>query len=282
MLKLMIGVLMVLSGSAVLIDYWLREAAFEETKTRIKNLEDKIKEIDFNGLVARSHDYFIELFDRFYGEHHFTWKCFTRSIFSSLFAISVCFYIYVIVIHDSFLAGYREAMASVALNGLAWAAALVLGNLFADYVSLVETRFVLRYARMSVWGLVLLVIFDVILSYMIYEAIATPLFDVFISWFSGSVVSMPNLFHEYWLQDLTAPFRGTVTAPFILSTFFTSFVFYIFVGWFFLMKLAKGAHRSLLELLRILSITKYPAKMVAVILSSTVAIGEGLYYIFDA
>ncbi len=74
LVKLILGVLMVLAGSAYFIDFRLKKPQIEALRRRIEEWLNQAQEADFKELLARSHRYYIKFFDAFYGDRHFTWR----------------------------------------------------------------------------------------------------------------------------------------------------------------------------------------------------------------
>ncbi len=93
-------------------------------------------------------DTFIRLFDRAFGEKHLSWKCFWRSSIASFLAVCGLLALGYAVSPAVRAAFYPDAeMQSVRLTATIIGAAILLGgvlNLFPDYLSLLQTRFVLR------------------------------------------------------------------------------------------------------------------------------------------
>lgn len=83
-------------------------------------------------------------FDRVFGERHLSWQCFRRSCLASLAALVVAFSIWVALNPGRTVAWWRFHTVWSA-GALAVTPLLVLAfSLIPDYVSLLETRFVLR------------------------------------------------------------------------------------------------------------------------------------------
>lgn len=99
-----------------------------------------LAEADLRTKVGSIPDQFALLFDRVFGERHLSWRCFGRSAVASVGIVLVLFGVY--------MAGFPDPIGYLGENGLETADlvlfALVL-NVIPDYVSLFETRFLLRF-----------------------------------------------------------------------------------------------------------------------------------------
>jgi hypothetical protein len=79
---------------------------------------------------------FLVLFDRIFGERHLTWRCFTRSAVASLFTVWVVSLVWAV----------RHPPPSILAGGLLLFGLTIFGvvfNLVPDYLSLLETRYLL-------------------------------------------------------------------------------------------------------------------------------------------
>lgn len=102
---------------------------------------------------------FCDLFDALFGENHLSWRCIWRSALASLIAVTLMF----LLMGSVGLYGLRleEGLSLWTVLGLALAV-----NLVADYISLLETRWLLgrlQHVR-SVWLQILALLADLVIS----------------------------------------------------------------------------------------------------------------------
>ncbi len=171
---------------------------------------------------------FAHWFDRIFGEKHLSWKCFFRSCLASLAAVLLVTLVW---------AALRPQELRLILSGF-WLAPSELGliqkillyfvalNLLPDYVSLLETRYIIKLMgkRSSfVWHIMLLLL-DAIVT--LFIAAALPLILAF---FSFSFVSSEPISLQTYLSEVlpltgnSLIFRG-VGAPFLAICFYTAFL----------------------------------------------------------
>jgi hypothetical protein len=90
-------------------------------------------------------DTFAKIFDRVFGEKHLSWKCFLRSAMASCVAIALTLFVTFAVHNRNWYVA-----KSIIHEGHLWFFLIVLVvNVIPDYVSLLETRFLLRFASRS-------------------------------------------------------------------------------------------------------------------------------------
>ena len=113
--------------------------------------------------LAASADAFVDLFDAVFGRYHLTWRCFLASALATIASllITTCFSISVM----------SNSGLDLRLIGLLLVASLPL-NVIPDYLSLLETRAVLRWVTRprSVPFAVVILAFDVLCSLTIWLA----------------------------------------------------------------------------------------------------------------
>lgn len=162
---------------------------------------------------------FVELFDRVFGEKHLSWRCFWRSCLASAMAVVVMMAVfmmsYPLLVDEIIRKPHR-------LIGIGFITAIL--NLFPDYLSLLETRYILRRmavgekvrtlgpAMLSVW----LVIDIAATLAIIYAA----LFCLIVILFGKKTLGFMGMEGAWWLMfdGVTGSWPGI----FIYTTFVTS------------------------------------------------------------
>ena len=124
-------------ATALTLFYFADEASSLQGKARARELLD----FGWKDTVTRWPSVFIEMFDSIFGKRHFTWKCFWRSCVASLVAVVICTLIYMWMWPDyrPTATDYTVRHYIMSVLGLA-----IIVNFIPDYVSLLETRLILR------------------------------------------------------------------------------------------------------------------------------------------
>ena len=95
--------------------------------------------------IERWPETFARMFDRVFGTKHLSWKCFLRSTVASFIAMGITLLV-TFAIHDR----NWYVAKSIIHEGRFWFFVIILvANVIPDYFSLLETRFVLRFAQGS-------------------------------------------------------------------------------------------------------------------------------------
>ncbi len=193
---------------------------------------------------------FLSLFDALFGKHHLSARCFARSCIASVLAVSGIWGLMA-------MTGTLETRFA---GAMAWTEALAIGiavNLMADYVSLLETRFLLsRMDRLRSFGAQALVLLaDLILS----AAIILVVIEV-VRW--TGVVAEDN---TSWAAIGLA--FSVYSAPFY-STFLTSVWTWVYILSTWVLRLFTG-----LGLNRLPDVEHRPTLMLSLTLSGFVLAG---------
>ncbi len=191
-----------------------------------------LRNVDPKSHVARWSSLFAVAFDKLFGERHWSWRCFRRSAVASLLSVGVLLCLYW-SIHGYVgwdldgPASLGESLPYVAMWG-AW-------NVLPDYLSLLQTRWVLR--RLEARGSAALVVFDLVITAFI--AIAGHVLLMFVQTIFAvsinDVLSSLSGDFEWWLDHM----RDLVTldstlAPVTLGIFFYSTFLTSVWLWFYL------------------------------------------------
>ena len=143
---------------------------------------------------------------------------------------------------------------------------LFIGNIIGDYVSLVETRYILKIAtRYSNIMYIGLLVFDVLITFVIYLTIGVGL------WF------LVNSKGDVWI---ISDFTGVITSftgltPFLYSTYTTSIIFYIFIFNLLFIKLLGKFSKPIIGSLNFISNSNNPVKSMVATLAAVVLILGG-------
>lgn len=209
-------------------------SAIEATTTSVakRKVADWLNSIATKSIsqtMVESPRWFIEAFDRIFGDRHLSLRCFARSCVASIMAVLVITIVWVVLDPIS----CKRFFSSEGVSGISFilCVALVL-NLVPDYLSLLETRLILRrVAHAGVKSLIGVVILDVIITG-----------GIFICWFVAIVLILYQVSGVSMGVDVDALleilsefifFRNEVDPPdwsiFFYSTYFTSVWLHLFI-----------------------------------------------------
>ena len=172
---------------------------------------------------------FALLFDRIFGERHLSFKCFFRSCIASAISVAILFLIY-ISIHYREFSSYTDSDKTVML--LAIGSLMAILNFVPDYISLLETRIIIKWMSRAHKSsrLAIFFVFDFIITGLII-IVALSILLLFIFW-AESISD-----HEKVLRILGYSFLFRKAGPytpytfgiFIYSTYFTSVWIWLYV-----------------------------------------------------
>jgi hypothetical protein len=173
---------------------------------------------------------FASVFDRVFGKKHISWRCFRRSAIVSVISVGIMSLV-VTAVHGAGQGVWDILSDAPLANAILFAAYVVLLNLLPDYVSLLETRLLIRFmsaARILIHPLFLI----------LDAAFTTLIFGIAVwltAWMLSSLTSgeplelseLPSLIAgaaTFWNDDAYA-----VSGIFLYSTFVTSAWIWLFV-----------------------------------------------------
>jgi hypothetical protein len=157
-----------------------------------------------------------ELFERLFGERHFSWKCFVRSAMFSVGAMAFAGLLCLLVSPESF----GREFGSVVLFGGFFLTLWLSLSIFIDYLSLFKTRIILRsITQIPGANSVIAIGFMLIIDYLVYRV----LFSIGFS--AVAQIQMDfNFIVRGWkyttiLQDLRQMFEGAIDLQAMLPLF---------------------------------------------------------------
>lgn len=252
-----------------LIDWFISRDEQIKSKDIVVNWFVKIGEFTYRDSLRNSVVYCTELFTKIYGSKHLTWRCFGVSYILSLAAVCVIL---------PFVSIWQDIIsAALSANGIQsslfkdlsqpyiglFIFLMLFLNPLVDYVSLIETRYLLRLASQSRLSyLVIWLLFDVLFTLLIILLSYCILSSLWLN--PGMTIS----FSERMWDSMKFFFNGlygllfsqkpnvtieskyfTIFRPLILSTFLTSFLFYFYcLSALFFKLIGKGKKRILIFL----------------------------------
>ncbi len=270
--EVIIGLFMLLGGFSAVFDHILKEDTVARVRTQIFYWLEQLKNIDNRKVIKGSNSHFVDFFNKLYGKRHFSVKTFVRScIFSTTGLILSLVVISLLGKNVPYVLGLEDE------KGIMVVMTIFSLNLFADYISLIETRIILRIAsRSRLLNLIPLLCVDFFLTFTIYYIIAIGFGSMIYStyFYSGyrNMFSLDEvlkvLFNYFFLID-----NGS---PYLYSTFFTSVLFYLFILSSLLIRLFLVVRIPILPILRWFSSTKNPIKALVGICAAIVLMVEGI------
>lgn len=217
----------------------MEESSNRKFKTKVSEwLKNLAKESSAN-LIKIALIFFIKSFDRIFGEKHLSFKCFFRSCVASLLAVLIVSIIY----FASNRFEIQKAMVWHAPNGLSYISYIFILTLFLnfipDYISLLETRWILKKAvGVRIGHLALLLLLDIIFTYAIFyfstiiiiKLYFLLLFKTFLTYAHPELIPIRavNAFPEFLFLKKFDFMPGSI-GIFFYSAFFTSIWLYLFI-----------------------------------------------------
>lgn len=251
---------------ALIVDYVFKEGGVEAWRKASEQWWDSLGQVKFKEIIVAANRWFLELFDAIYGDKFWSWKRIYRSVLSSYFAVAILFAI-----------TGTAALDLPAAIGDVWFLVMMIAtilNLLPDFISLQETRWIMRLSlrKESVY-LPLWLAIDLVLTVVIFQ-VGFFLFFIVLLIDEGT---LPSTFH--WSQLFVLgpnPGRDVLLVPF-LSTFFTSFLWFLFLFTALLIGVCQRLSPFLRMLLKVVAQSEKPARTTAGFLAVGLLSGYGLY-----
>ena len=178
---------------------------------------------------------FADLFDSIFGKRHLSIKCFVRSCVASVFAVLICW----IVFHNTNSSGPIISIKAVDTVLFILMISMVI-NVFPDYLSLLESRFMLNVLmkRDSKKAVSVILFIDIIATIAIWASstlITVPIMLYMMDWPIDTTINNMSDLLNFWIQAVSGSwneilnmwsddFLGPSVAirTLFCSTFFTS------------------------------------------------------------
>jgi len=255
---------------AMFVDRVLSEDKVKAWRATTWGAWESLGQIEFKEMVFKTNRWFLELFDLIYHNKMFSWKRVYRSMISSYLAVTVILFLFS-VFTDEFISEINMKVF--------WAILIITGlfNLVPDFFSLQETRWVLNLSLkkkgrwLPIWFLV-----DFILTTLIFGAGLFLL--IFIDTLIGDspIQSMLGLVGE---RALLGKVNGPIFFACFLSTFVTSFLWFIFLFTTLFAFLLQKASPFLRTLLKVVAESDKPARITVGFLAVALIAGYGIVYL---
>lgn len=174
---------------------------------------------------------FAEVFDRIFGDKHLTWKCFIRSSVASLLSGIVVYFIYISAQYENII---EQKLVSFFEVGKIFEGIIIfaIANLIADYLSLLETRYVLKWMIRShnkFARLTILLILDLVLTFLLWSI--AYLFAISLVYGGNVQYYLERFINHLWITVVPlghhSPFRPPGVS--FYTTFFTSLWIWLYL-----------------------------------------------------
>ena len=173
---------------------------------------------------------FANIFDHVFGEKHLSFKCFFRSCLASIFSVAI-FTLILTTTQPGVLEVFKDEASSNILDFLFMFLFVTFAlNLIPDYLSLLETRLVLKYMRgMKVFGRFIALLTDLVITALIFSVALI----VWITVATGDLEILP-VFYEVVMRFTEVFSRpednnSQILLIWLFSTFTTSIWIWVFV-----------------------------------------------------
>lgn len=222
---------------------------------------------------------FTSLFDRVFGKRHLTLRCFFRSCIASAASLSILVWIWATVRPaqvDAMLAFHSSRHIPVAFFVVFLVSLPVTFNFIPDYVSLLETRWILRVvpSTMRKRRIILLLVFDAVLSVLIFLAFFTAYLELVLHYalpeapksYFGWKMMLSN-WEAMIIQGLTFTGAPPLFMPFGLlldTTLLTSVWLWVYIFGFGVVRVYTRVSPALIVIKRWLPVETRPIRSIGV------------------
>jgi hypothetical protein len=212
---------------------------------------------------------FSAVFDHVFGERHVSWRCFRVSAFVSIVCCGIMTLIVGSATGDTLkYVGYDHDINKMLVNIVVSVMFVALLNVFPDYVSLLETRLLVRVmTNASPWVIALILALDAVLTMIIFVTglwvfyYAMGLFALFVP---NGEYAWPQPPVIYYLIRNAATFwdgkLGSFMGIYLYTTFATSVWLWLFAIIGLVVSLLSGFKSALRRTARVLDVEKKPLR----------------------
>ena len=301
--------------SAFLLDYVLKSPAGEVWKNKTKEWWVKLEEIEFDRAIKDANFWFLEFFDLIYDYRFWSIKRVVRSCISTILAVvfviiltgwenTIFSYWINFIRFDVAFIEIQGHIKSLIMGDIGWSSfwgrvsslsdlqilfsiviLLSLVNLIPDFISLQETRWIMLLSvRRQQSRLYILFSLDIILTTFVFYA-----------WFLLFIVPLANLLWgasmsyimshfsdmRSFLQYCSAMFSFSLSGflPFLISTYFTSFFWIMFVIFVVIVRGLAKFSRFTRILLYNIAVSERPAMTTAGFALVGLGLGVGISFL---
>lgn len=259
-----------------LLDWLVSKKEEDKQKVMIIKWWSQLDDFNYGEAVRKSNIFCNEIFDKIYGKRHWSQRCFGISCCTSLLSVSVLTVVNMVP-SAKVLDSYEPYLY---IGGGLMLATLT--NVWIDYISLIETRLILKFAsQVRPPMLPMLLVLDLFFSAAIFAVLLSVLPCVFLWDEAGEILAV--IFRsETFIWNSDDVIENTLTVLFY-STFSTSIIFYIYCLSTLLFKFVKLSKTRLMIVLEKLEESDHLFKAIGGLLAAVMvfvkAVVEIIQYI---
>ena len=275
---MLVEFVLALAGLSVFVGYVIDRILSAEKRERAAVWAEHwwltLDEIPVEQILRNASVRFSRLFDFIYGPQFWSLRRLGRSFLSTLFALVAMTFL--IGPSRTFLAELRWGEVSEMFASILLVVFLVWHlNIFVDYVSLAETRLVLTLSYRTQFSVLVLSLFDIALTVLIF---AVGWFGMFFTLHLFGMElgdgTLKGLFLEAWKKFQSDGLDTTKFGLFFFSTFVTSAVWILYVASAVVLRLLVVSNKVVKPIMVSIRNTKKPGQIVG---STCALILLGLY-----
>jgi hypothetical protein len=215
-------------ASCHLLDWLVSKKEEDKQKVAIIKWWSQLDDFNYGQAVRNANIACNKIFDKIYGKRHFSLKCFKLSCCTSFLVVTALMIVNVASTKNVGFLGHPFFFMIFTL------VCPIFLNIWIDYLSLIETRYILRFAsRVRPLMLPVLLTADLLVSAAIYLLLVTVLSCVFflvhrIAGNTWSPLFLLGFFADYYTFIWHSDADKNISTVWFYSTFSTSVIFYIF------------------------------------------------------
>lgn len=187
------GVMGIAAALAVLAVVLFRQAD-KDLHPHLKALAQRWLMPDKDGAAVSTADAFLRLFEATFGEQHWSWKCVWRSALASTIVLPFAFLIFDVMTPTVDYIAFVRNLAGFSSVGFIIAAIIFLSfNVIGDYISLFETRVLLKVASNRSQLLAPIIILDAFLTPIIFSLVSLSIFSILLAFNPSDWEKIPEV-----------------------------------------------------------------------------------------
>ncbi|TAL70168.1 MAG: hypothetical protein EPN82_06015 [Bacteroidetes bacterium] len=256
-----------------LVDIFKLKHIILQYQEKIRRWVSYIEFYDFIKYYKQISIFYTEFFNIIFGNQYLNLKSFKRSILFSLLSLVITELFFYICLNEKYIEEVRYI--NLYYGEFNYISSLILGILIANFISLNETRYIIKISQnKNILILILLLIIDVILTSIIYYVFA-------FGYMAYYVNSLDILFSIRGIEEISKTFvEFNLATPLLYSTFITSIIYYLFFTTSLLISIINTIQALIKKSLLILLNLKSKWFKIIIILFMILAIISTIYGLF--
>lgn len=268
-----IGCVFLFNSVMGLVDIFKLKHIILQYQEKIRRWVSYIEFYDFIKYYKQISIFYTEFFNIIFGNQYLNLKSFKRSILFSLLSLVITELFFYICLNEKYIEEVRYI--NLYYGEFNYISSLILGILIANFISLNETRYIIKISQnKNILILILLLIIDVILTSIIYYVFA-------FGYMAYYVNSLDILFSIRGIEEISKTFvEFNLATPLLYSTFITSIIYYLFFTTSLLISIINTIQALIKKSLLILLNLKSKWFKIIIILFMILAIISTIYGLF--